>query len=213
MMLAIVGLLVAVLVIWLVRFSPVLAVRKVDVEGNKSLSVAQVLQAAQVPKDQPLVQVDEKAIAARVSSLVQVSGASVHTRLPDTVVIELTERTVVYQRHSGQQYQSVDAKGVIFAVGTSATRGVVTATTGSVDNHLLAAVATVVASLPSAVRKRVQTVDAPTADTITLKLTQGQSVLWGGSEASEDKARVLQVLLTQKGTVFDVSSPGSPAVR
>lgn len=209
------GLLVlALLLVWLVRFSPVFAVHAVKVEGNRQVAEQQVVQAAQVPLGQPLVGLDEQAIADRVvHQLVPVARVAIDTQLPGTVVIKVSERTAVYQRKAGSQFQLVDASGVIFAVHSAPTKGLVSAITSNVDNRVLSAVATVVAALPPQVASRVSAVQADSPDKVVLHLDKGQQVLWGSAETSDVKAKVLLVLLTQKATIFDVSSPASPSTR
>lgn len=48
---------------------------------------------------------------------------------------------------------------------------------------------------------------------VTLHLTQGRTVFWGGLERGEFKAQVLAVLLTQTASYFDVSVPDAPVSR
>ncbi|WP_420175725.1 cell division protein FtsQ/DivIB [Luteococcus sp. OSA5] len=203
----------ALTLVWVVRHSPVLSVRQVEVTGTRQVKPDQVVSAAQVPMGTPLARLDTRAIAERVSSgIVPVGEVRVHTKLPDTVVVEVSERSAVYQRKAGAQWQSVDASGVIFAQGPRNKRVAAVETT-SVDNRLLADVATVVTSLPPAVKGRVQVVRAESPDRIELALDKGQKVVWGSAAASPEKGRVLQVLLGQEATVFDVSSPATPSTR
>ena len=204
----------ALVLVWLVRFSPVLAARSVEVTGTQLVTTEQVLQAADVPMGTPIATLDTTAVAQRVAEqLTGVGRVSVHTRLPGTVVVEVTERTAVYERRTAAGYQWVDASGVIFNTTAKHTKGVPVATTDGVENRLLADVATVVKALPPALRKRLDHVAASSPDDIVLQLDKGQQVLWGSAAASEDKARVVLVLLGQQATVFDVSSPGTPSTR
>ncbi|MEL4357308.1 MULTISPECIES: cell division protein FtsQ/DivIB [unclassified Luteococcus] len=206
--------LLALAMVWLVRFSPVLSARQVEVTGTRLVSQDRVVQAAQVPLGTPLARLETDPIAQRVASqLTEVGQVRVSTSLPGTVRIEVTERTAVYLRHSGSVYQSVDASGVIFATAAKPAKGAIVASTATVDNRLLADVATVVQALPTEVRGQVTAVDATSPDRIVLSLTKGRSVVWGSAVASDQKAPVLVALLGQKATVFDVSSPGSPTTR
>lgn len=207
-------LLLALLLGWVVRFSPLLAVRTVEVHGASRVPASRVAEVAQVPVGRPLVTLDTHAIGQRVaSSLAPVQKVQVRTQLPGTVVLEVTERTPVFQRQAGNQWQLVDADGVVFALMATKQPKLPVATTTSVDNRLLAGVATVVDALGPSVRARVQSVQATGPDQFVLLLDKGQKVLWGSADASADKARVLAVLLTQRATVFDVTSPGTPATR
>lgn len=205
---------VALGLVWLVRFSPVLAARQVQVTGASLVTQDQVVHAAQVPLGTPLATLDTHPIAERVAAgLTPVEKVKVTTSLPGTVRIEVTERTPVYLRQSGGQYQSVDHAGVIFASAAKPTKGAVLVKTSTVDNRLLADIATVVQVMPPQLRGQVQLVEASSPDHITLTLAKGRTVVWGSAAASEQKVPVLMTLLGQKATVFDVSSPGSPSTR
>lgn len=72
---------------------------------------------------------------------------------------------------------------------------------------------TVVASLQPDLRGTLARVTAPTPDSVTLMLGDGRTVIWGGADDSATKAKVLAALLTQPGTVYDVSSPDAAVVR
>ena len=208
-------LLLALLAVWLVRFSPVLSARTVEVRGTSRLTSSQVSDAAQVPLGTPLVEVDTRAVAQRVAgALATVRTVDVHTALPDTVVIDVTERTAVYQRRGvNSSWQLVDADGVVFALQAKKTAKLPVVTTTSVDNRVLAGVASVVTGLPSALRNRLQEVVATSADQITLKLDKGVQVLWGSADDTAVKGQVVTALLAGHATWIDVSSPGTPVTR
>jgi cell division protein FtsQ len=44
-------------------------------------------------------------------------------------------------------------------------------------------------------------------------MADGKEVRWGTPERAEEKAAALTALLTQPGTVYDVTSPDLPTVR
>lgn len=200
--------------VWLVRFSPLLSARQVEVRGASMVSQDQVVEAAQVPLGTPLATLDTQPVAERVAgALAPVEKVRVTTSLPRTVRIEVTERTAVFLRQSGSQYQSVDHAGVVFASSARPTKGAVLVRTDTVDNRLLSDIATVVQSLPPQLRGQVQVVQATGPDHITLALSKGRTVVWGSAADSNEKVPVLMTLLGQKATVFDVSSPGSPSTR
>jgi cell division protein FtsQ len=48
---------------------------------------------------------------------------------------------------------------------------------------------------------------------VTLTLNDGRTVLWGGTDRSADKARLLSALLGQPGRYFDLSDPSSVISR
>jgi cell division protein FtsQ len=83
---------------------------------------------------------------------------------------------------------------------------------GGPPAEVVAAAVGVVRSLPPAVRSDVLLLLATTVDDITLKLTSGRTVVWGGPERSGEKARILGLLLPRGGSRFDLRSPDAPAV-
>ncbi len=196
-----------------VRMTPVLDVRQVEVQGTTLVSHEQVRERAAVTLGTPLAGVDSQQVAARVGTLVPVEGVRVIRSWPHTLQIRITERTPVVQRRSGGDYQWVDAHGVIFHTSGRSDPKLVTVTTGSVDNDLLGDVATVVQSLPAALRRALASVSALTRNSITLHLRDGRLVVWGGSDQSELKGEVATGLLKIDARVYDVSSPANPTSR
>jgi cell division protein FtsQ len=76
-----------------------------------------------------------------------------------------------------------------------------------------AAAALVAGALPASILAKLSTVSAPTEESVTLALRDGRSVLWGGTDRSADKARLLAVLLKQPGRYFDLSDPSAVTSR
>src|SRR5215218_10614200 len=70
---------------WLVGFSPVLAVERVEVRGAHRLAASSVRRAAAVPLGVPVPRQDLAAIAGRVTSLPQIESAEVSRRWPNTI--------------------------------------------------------------------------------------------------------------------------------
>ncbi|MFV0428806.1 MAG: cell division protein FtsQ/DivIB [Arachnia sp.] len=203
----------AAVAIYLLWFSSVFVVDRVDVSGTRLLSLEEVTAAAEVPLGTPLASIDPDQIAARVASLDAVSAVSVTREFPDAVAIAVTERTVSYSRTSDDGYQWVDAEGVIFHHTAEAASEVPIATTSGTDQRLLADVATVVRYLPEAVRQRLVSIEAVAVDKIELKLDDGDLAVWGSADDSELKAAVLEKLLSVDASVYDVSAPSYPTTK
>ncbi len=199
--------------VWLVGWSPVFAAQQVVTEGLTNLEEDEVLTVAEVPLGTPLLRVDSEAVAARVREIPAVADASVRPRFPDTVVIEVTERTVVLVVARAGAYTSIDADGVAFQTSEEIPAGAVLARAQLADEELLAALATVAASLPTGVADEVEYLSADSPDSVTLHLTQGRRVIWGSADESSFKAEVLTPLLTVDATVYNVSAPAHPTTR
>ncbi len=208
------GVLLAALVAgYLAFFSPVFAARQVVVTGTDLLDPDEVRQAAAVRLDVPLARQDMAGIAARVQALPEVLEATVGVALPDAVEIDVTERTVAFQRLTEGQVEWIDGEGVVFHHTKKPSKGVIQAEAPRADERLLRDIATVASSLPKKVRGEVTQLKAQGVDQIVLALDGGRSVLWGDASESELKAEVLAALLTTEARVYDVSSPRTPTTR
>lgn len=212
--LAIAALALAVLVGlgWLVGFSRVLDVREIAVSGNELTTSEQILTAAQVGLGTPLARIPANEIRQRVLALPAIAAVKLHRNWPNTLLIEVTERQLVYQRLSEGQYHWVDVEGRIFHVLPERSPGVVAVVAGD-DQRFLADVATVVAALPADVVELVGHLEATTLDHIVVLLVDGRSIVWGSAEKSTEKAALLASLLAMPGTVIDVSVPSHPAIK
>lgn len=198
---------------WLLLGSGVLGVRAVDVRGAKLVSTAEVLRIADVPAGMPLARVDLDAVATRVSGLPAVGKVAVARRWPNTIGIQITERVPAFAAETPGGYWIVDDNGVIFDSAAEVPRGVLPARVPTGDPRLIRDLATVVQALPAELRGKVRLLTAQTPDSITLELTGGTTVIWGGAEQSPLKVQVLLRLMTAQHRVYDVSAPSNPVTR
>ncbi len=205
-------LVLALFVVWLVGFSSALGVRTITVTGDHRVSTAQILTAADVRRGAPLSRLDTAAIRDRVGAIPAVRKVTVTTSYPSTVHITVTERTAVGYRPDSAGARLVDAADVEFATVSAAPTGLPELQLSG-DPSLSAAEAAVAGTLTSAFRTVVARIAAPTTQTITLTLTDGRTVMWGGTDRSGEKAKLLPVLVHQPGQYFDVSDPSSVISR
>jgi cell division protein FtsQ len=205
--------LVAVLATWLVAFSPVFGVRSVDVHGTHVLTAAQVRAAADIRDGTPLVRLDTAAITKRIEHLADVESAQVSTSFPSTVVITIDERTPVGYVDRHHRLLLVDHTGDQYRVVRTAPARLPELVFPAGARETAAAVAAVAAALPSRVRRQVRSVDALDPSSITLVLTGGRLVRWGSEDRTEDKARLLPVLLRHHTMTVDLTNPDQPFTR
>lgn len=210
----VVGGVLAVAATWAVAFSPLLGTRDVRVEGTALLSRDQVLDAAQVPMGLPLVRQDTRGIGERTMSLAPVRGVEVTRSWPDTVRLEVSERSPVAAFPVDGGHLLVDAEGVAYATVADLPDGVLEAE-GSGSSATAEAVGRTLAALPAGIRDRVTGVRADSPAAVVLRLDQGRSVVWGGPEDGELKAEVLGALLDRvpDAATYDVSAPAFPTTR
>lgn len=199
--------------VWLVTLSPVFRVHDVTVQGNELVSADDIRFAAMVVPDSRMITVDLDGIEARVVELPAVRGVEVSRDLPDTVVIDVTERTVIFQRVEAGTFQWVDEHGVIFSTSNEPVEGVLQAVTAGKDSRVLKDVAEVVSHIPSELLPQVERVQAKAVDRITLEMEEGDLVVWGSAEQSALKADVLAALLSVDAKLYDVSAPSHPTTK
>jgi cell division protein FtsQ len=201
--------------VYLVFFSARLQVARVEVVGNELLSDARVRERADVPVGEQLALVDLDRADARVGSMAEVKSVDVTRSWPDTVRIEVVERTAVAVVEIAGSLRGLDPDGVVFREYRSAPRGMPRIRPGAdAGTDALKEAAAVVSALPEDLSTRVDHVEVATVDQITLVLRDGRQVMWGSAEESALKAEVIDPLLAaQQASVYDVSVPGNPTVR
>jgi len=200
---------------WVAFLSPVLAVSRVEVTGERRLTAADVLGVAHVTHGVPLARVDTGAIRARLEALPAVRAADVRRWPPRTVRITVTERVGAAVVHVRGGYRLVDEEGVLFARSSVRPGGLplIEAGEAGATSRTLARAAAVLRALPPGIEKRVTAVHADSPDAISLSLRGGTRVVWGGPEQSAFKAEVLGALMRHEATVYDVSAPDAPVTR
>lgn len=198
--------LLAISSIWVIAFSSVLGVRSVTVAGAHQVSVSQIEAAAGIKRGTPLARLDTARVLARVEAIAEIKKVTVGKSYPSSVRIEVTERVAVGYRLVAGAAALVDMDNVQFRTMAKAPAGLPQLqVSGDVANA--AATATVAAALSTALAARVALISAPSTESITLTLTDGRTVMWGGTDRSIDKARLLSALISRPGNYFDVSDP------
>ncbi len=233
-----VALLVVGFAVWAVFFSAIFSARNIDVQGNKQVSDQDVLDAAAIPTDVPLLRLPLQQIADRIEQLDAVSTATVVRDWPDGVQVTVTERTPVAQVALAQGYGLIGSDGFLYRTESSAIRslpvidhGWATPVDGSsvtdvqgtdvqdtdvqdtdvqdTDDTMRAAV-TVASSLPHSVRSDVALINADDPYGIELTMRNGAVVEWGSAASGLEKGQVLALLLRHPATTYNVTAPDAP---
>lgn len=210
LLVAVVGLGVALALGWLLLASPWLTVREVQVTGTSRVAVEQVVAAVDVPVGTPLARVPAGQVERRVAQLGPVAAVQVQRGWPSTLRVSVTERQAVAGLPTTGGFTLVDAGGVGFAVEPALPAGVArleVATPGPDDPATRAALQ-VQSELPAGLRGSLAVVRAPSAAGVELQLADGRTIIWGRPGDVATKAAAAEALLRMPGTVFDVSAPG-----
>jgi cell division protein FtsQ len=200
---------------WALLGSGLVAVRSVIVTGTHLVTKAEVLAVADVRRGTPLLRVSTSQIAARVVTIRQVQSVQVTTSWPDRVVIAVRERTpALAVAAPGGGFDLVDPYGVtVVWTAHKPSRLPLYLTTAAVaslrGNPDVAAAAAVIGEIPAQLRRSVASITAPTPDHVTLQLSNGVTILWGGAGDAKAKAEELSLLMRTHARYYDVSAPGT----
>ncbi|AEF39781.1 putative cell division protein, FtsQ [Hoyosella subflava DQS3-9A1] len=195
-------------------FSPVLAVRSIDVETGPTVPDEMVRAVVDVAPETPLLQVSTHHIASRVAELPKVAEVAVKRSYPSTLRIVVTERVpaVFYDKPAGPHLMDLYAVTYAIEPPPPGVPRLVVDDPGADDSATRSALS-VLSSLAPEMRGQVVEVSADSPADVRLVLDDGRTVIWGSSEGTERKARVANALLTQPGQIYDVSSPDLPTIR
>jgi cell division protein FtsQ len=197
-------------------FSPVLALRTITVDGTSRLSASTLEKAVDGQLGTPLALLNYGKITHDLAPFSLIRSYATEVVPPDTLVIHVVERTPVGAIQGASAFDLVDPAGV--TVESSKTRPagypLIQLGKGRVDGPGFASMAQVLLALPPAVLTKVDTITAQTHDDVTLTLSgSNQRVVWGSSDHSDAKARVLADLIAlhagSGAGEYDVSAPGT----
>jgi cell division protein FtsQ len=209
-------LLVSVVVLTL---SPVLAFREVRVEGGDRVTSQAVADALQGLYGEPLARVSDERVQTALEPLTLVQAFETRIEPPGTLVVTIVERKPVGAVLSGQAFAVVDAAGVTLweepAVPAGLPRILVTADSSSPSFR---AITRVLRALPDEILTQVEGITATTLDDVRFTIRgSSHEVVWGSSERSAEKARVLNAALRalegEQTRIIDVTTPDSLVVR
>ncbi|MBL8929725.1 MAG: FtsQ-type POTRA domain-containing protein [Kineosporiaceae bacterium] len=216
--------LVAILVLlaglgWVALFSPWLTVDTVRIADTQRVDVAAVHQVVDAELGRPMVLLDTQAVARRVAAIPLVREVHVVRRWPQTVRVDIVERTpvaAVPADGGGSGFRLVDRDGVdVEAVSARPdTVPFLEVNVASAGSAALAAALDVQAGLPPAVSAQVRTLGATSRDGVWFTLRNGARVIWGDSGDGSLKLDVLRALVTSNPDAahYDVSAPSAPSV-
>lgn len=201
-------------------YSPVLALRTIEIDGTAKVSAKEVHAAIDGQLGTPLALLDYDALRSELDAFPLIRSYVTEVVPPGTLKVHIVERAPVGAIATAGGYAIVDPAGVVLDSSAQRIPGAPLIEIGSsgTDSVAFRAVVDVLLSLPDSVRSMVDTAKASSKDDVLLVLAGvGQRVVWGSAERSALKARVLQELIaTQSASAhveYDVSAPLSPVIR
>jgi cell division protein FtsQ len=207
------ALVVVVVIAWWVLYqSRWFLIEDVKVTGTKRLTVAAVLDQAQVRVGQPLMGADPHAVHNRIVKLEVVRQVRVERGWPHTLLIAVSERKPIAVVPADGSYIWVDEQGHI--AGKSAGRPphkiVVRA---KPETPAIRAALDVYAGLPHTWKPL--SLSAKTQDSVVVQMHHNIWITFGSSDDLEIKAKVAGTLLAKvaRNKMINVSAPYNPTVR
>ncbi|MEV0389785.1 FtsQ-type POTRA domain-containing protein [Nonomuraea sp. NPDC050643] len=196
---------------WLVFFSPVLGVRSIEIVGNLTVASERIEQQAGVADLHPLATVNLADVETRVLGIRQLATAKVDRIWPGTLKIEVVEREPIAAIPAGDQVAIVDKQGVVIEIKAAPPPmlPLLKVDRPAAGDPAMMAALQVIQAVPGEVAGKVRQVRAGTAEGVTLELSDGRTVIWGGTDRPQEKAEILVSLLKRERavTLYDVSSP------
>ena len=221
----VVGLMIGVVIIVLLLLtSPILSVRKVDVEGVVYADTDLISAIVESVKGEPILTVDLDAAEKKLLAIPWVRQARVSMHLPARVTIEVVERSpIAFFRSVDGFNRVIDRDGrVLDVIEGDPTDYTPINGTGpnisagqTVEQPFLGA-AELINALPAELRARLLTVTVSPEGEVSLALTTDVEVLFGRPDDFQVKVVAVVNEIKRQGTnryaVIDVSS-GQPSVR
>lgn len=199
-------------------FTPLMAVREVQIVGATQVDVDQLQSAMSRFEGVPLALVSDQEVHDALQPFALIERYAIDRIPPQTLVLRIEERQAVVAIDDGAgALQLYDAAGV--GIGSAAERpeGVPVATGAAADttSPAFAAAAQVIRDLPEDLTPMLAGVEAETPQNVAFTLTSGTRVVWGGAEETQHKAVVLRAMIGALGPVglIDVSAPDSPVFQ
>lgn len=204
-------------------------VNNVQINGVSHLTSQEITEIAAVPADSTLLRLDAAGIKQRLEDNAWVQSATIHRSLPDTIVIDVTERTpgAVVRINDKQTWViSTDCSWLsaateddwnndmrIIDVSNSIAQPVSGSecTDGGIKNALA-----ILDGISDDLKSQIQSISAESSIKTSLNLKNGITVAFGDSSNIQLKEAAINELLSQyagKISYINVRVPASPTYR
>lgn len=196
--------------VYLTYFSSFLTIKNIRVNGLQLLSEERVLEVAQISIDSPLIELNSDQIANQLLQEKIIKEVEVRKGWPDTVVIEILERTPIALTDLNTGRYLVDETGLAFnRAGPNDVHPFVFAP----NDAARGLAARVSRQLPNWLRPDVSLVESYDAKQAVVILNSGRRIIWGNEFKSQEKSAVLLVLLRTDEGDIDISTVEVPVLK
>ncbi|MBW3087778.1 FtsQ-type POTRA domain-containing protein [Bifidobacterium sp. 82T24] len=192
-----------VLVIWGLLFSPLLRLHddRIDVTGtNTWVSKTKVADIAGEQAGKSLLLVNAETMENDIADLPGVTSATVTKHFPHGMTVDVqAEIPAAILRASDKSLTAVDREGRVLNAVNASVKGIpvieVSDAKRGLDNKAVQQALKILGSLDESVRQKITKVEAKTQDSVTTKLSDGYTIIWGNSSDIALKKAVVDKLL------------------
>lgn len=220
-LIALIAAAVALVIAWAVLFSPLFAVRSLEVEGVSLSDRTAVEEALEPLRGTSMTRISDADVRDLLSDFPAIRGAETSAGGSGTLRVAVQERIPVAAVEADDGWSLVDRDGVQLeqvAAREEVRVPVIDGGTDVLGTEDWETVGSVLATLPSSLLEQVQTARAESGGVVMLELEDGVTVRWGDDTESALKAEVLAALVgsaeeTGGVEVYDVSAPRHPVLE
>lgn len=197
-------------------FTPLMAVREIEVSGVESVDAGKVQEALERFEGRPLALIDDGEVHRALEPFPVIQRYAVERVPPHTLVVRIEERTPVISVAGSEGVQLYDAAGVLLGSADAAPAGVPLGEGALTDLSSAAfrSASRALRDMPADLRGQITGASATSAQDVTFALASGITVIWGDADDSRRKAVVLQAMLSsladQSVSRIDVSATEAP---
>lgn len=200
-------------------FTPIMAVREVQVVGTVNVNPADVQQALARFDGRPLALVDDAEVHRALEPFPMIQHYAVERVPPHTLLVRIEERVPVISVQGDAGFAVFDSAGVLLASAETPPAGAPVGVGAVTDfsSEAFRSAGRALRDMPDELRAQVVSVTASSGQDVTFTLSNGIEVLWGDADRTRYKAEVLArmlVALADRGVEYiDVSSADAPVFR
>ena len=204
---------IAALVGAVAYFMPIFKVQNFSIRGQHNTSVEDIQSATHISIGANLMRIDAPSAAHSVAQLPWVDKATVTREFPNTVDVEVQERTAALYVKRDDGEHLIDEKGKPFIIDAPPEGTVEITETNEDDQKLFADAISVLKSLDDTSRAAVARIKAPSQYEFSLITHDDREIYWGAPENNHDKAVATKTVLQREGAYWNVSAPGLVTTR
>ncbi len=198
-------------------FTPVMAVRDIEVQGAQAVNAEELQGALGRFEGVPLALVSDRDVHRALEPFPLIQRYAVERIPPHTLVVRIEEREAVIALEREGGFDLLDPAGVLLGRVAERPAGVPIGSPEMTDasSPAFQAAAVVVRDMPADLREQLATVRASSAQDVSFELTGGTEVIWGEAAQTQRKAAVLRSMIAAVGlpSTIDVSAPDAPVFK